>query len=74
VGFVVDKMTLGQDFPRVLQFSLVNFSPPVLHYTEKRKNSSSSLQGCTISLKAAVRPKHLLRDPSPQKKYYNTLN
>ena len=35
VGFVVDKVTLGQVFPRVLRFSSVNFIPPVLHYTEK---------------------------------------
>jgi hypothetical protein len=31
VGFVVDKVALGQVFLRVLQFSLVNFIPPVLH-------------------------------------------
>jgi hypothetical protein len=35
VGFVVDKVALGQIFPRVLRFSPVNFIPPVLHYTEK---------------------------------------
>jgi hypothetical protein len=32
VGFVVDKVALGQVFPRVLRFSLVNFIPAVLHY------------------------------------------
>jgi hypothetical protein len=37
VGFVVDQVALGQDFPRVLRFSPVSFFPPVLHYTEKRK-------------------------------------
>jgi hypothetical protein len=31
VGFVVDKVALGQVFPRVLRFSSVNFIPPVLH-------------------------------------------
>jgi hypothetical protein len=31
VGFVVDKMALGQVFPQVLRFSPVNFIPPVLH-------------------------------------------
>jgi hypothetical protein len=31
--------------------------------------SSSSSQGCTISLKAAVRPKHLLRGPSKKNSY-----
>jgi predicted transcriptional regulator len=31
------------------------------------KHSSSSSQSCTISLKAAMRPYHLLRGPSPQK-------
>jgi hypothetical protein len=37
VGFVVDKVALGQVFPRVLRFSPVNFIPPVLHYYEKDK-------------------------------------
>jgi hypothetical protein len=37
-GNVVDKVTLGQVFPRVLRFSLVSFIPPVLRYKEKRKN------------------------------------
>jgi hypothetical protein len=32
VGFVVDKVALGQDFPLVLRFYPVNFIPPVLHY------------------------------------------
>ena len=35
VGFVVDKVALGQVLPRVLRFSFVNFIPPVLHYLEK---------------------------------------
>jgi hypothetical protein len=35
VGFVVDKVELGQVFPRILRFSSVNFIPPVLHYFEK---------------------------------------
>jgi hypothetical protein len=39
VGFVVDKVTLGQVSPRVLRFSPVNFIPPVLHYYEKVKNN-----------------------------------
>jgi hypothetical protein len=34
---MVDKVALGQVFPRVLRFSSVNFIPPVFHYTEKRK-------------------------------------
>jgi hypothetical protein len=37
VGFVVDKVTLGQVFPRVLRFYPINFIPPVLHYWEKDK-------------------------------------
>jgi hypothetical protein len=37
VGFEVDKVALRQVFPRVLRFCPVNFIPPVLHYTEKRK-------------------------------------
>jgi hypothetical protein len=32
VGFVVDKVALGQVFPRVLRFYPVSFIPPVLHY------------------------------------------
>jgi hypothetical protein len=32
VGYVVDKVALGQVFPRELRFSPVNFIPPVLHY------------------------------------------
>jgi hypothetical protein len=31
VRFVVEKVALGQVFPRVLRFSAVNFIPPVLH-------------------------------------------
>jgi hypothetical protein len=37
VGLVVDKVALGQAFPRVLRFSPVNFIPPVLHNTEEKK-------------------------------------
>jgi hypothetical protein len=37
VGFVVDKVALGQVFPRVLLFSPVNIIPPVLYYKEKLK-------------------------------------
>jgi hypothetical protein len=51
VGFVMDKVALGQAFPRVLRFSPVNFIPSVLHYNRKaEKTSSTSSQGCTISL------------------------
>jgi hypothetical protein len=39
LGFVVDKVVLGQVFPRVLQFSPVIFFPPVLHYLKKDKNN-----------------------------------
>ena len=38
VEFVVDIVALGQAFPQILRFSPVNFIPPALHYTEKRKN------------------------------------
>jgi hypothetical protein len=38
VGFVVDKVALGQVFSRVLRISPVNFIPPVLHYLENGKN------------------------------------
>jgi hypothetical protein len=37
VGFVVDKVALGQVFPQVLRFSPVNLIPSVLHYLEKDK-------------------------------------
>jgi hypothetical protein len=37
VGFVLDKVALGDVFPRVLHFYPINFIPPVLHYTEKPK-------------------------------------
>jgi hypothetical protein len=37
MGFVVDRVALGQVFPRALRVSPVNFIPPVLHYLEKRK-------------------------------------
>jgi hypothetical protein len=37
VGFVVDKVALGQACPRVLRFYPVNLIPAVLHYSEKRK-------------------------------------
>ena len=35
VGLVVERMALGQAFPRVLRFYPVNFFPPVLHSLEK---------------------------------------
>ena len=38
VGFVVDKVALGQVFSRVLRISPLNFIPPVLHYLENGKN------------------------------------
>jgi hypothetical protein len=37
VGFVMDKVELGQVFLRVLRFYPVKFTPPVLHYKEKLK-------------------------------------
>jgi hypothetical protein len=39
VGLVVDKVALGQVFPRVHRFFLVSFIPQVPHYTEKQKKS-----------------------------------
>jgi hypothetical protein len=41
VGFVVNKLALGQVYTRVLRFSHVSFIPPVLHYLEDDKKSSS---------------------------------
>jgi hypothetical protein len=57
VGFLVDKVALGQVFPRVLPFP-----PCQLHSlrgnTKKTDHLSLHLhsKGCTISFKAAVRP------------------
>jgi hypothetical protein len=55
VGFVVNKVTLGQVSP-------VNFIPPVHHYTEKREKINYLHR-----LKAAARPSHLLRGISQRK-------
>jgi hypothetical protein len=49
MGFLVDKVTLGQVFPRVIWFTPVSFIPPVLHYTEKRKKHKKP-QGCDASV------------------------
>jgi hypothetical protein len=64
VGFVVDKVALGQVFLRVLRFSLVNFIPPVLHYTDKRQKKliifitglHNKPQGCGASAASAAGP------------------
>jgi hypothetical protein len=62
VGFVVDKVALGQVFSRVPPFSLVNIIPPVLHYTEKRKKIifitglHNKPQGCGVSVASAAGP------------------
>ena len=37
VGFVVDKLSLGQVLPRVFRFSPVNFIPPVLNYLKNNE-------------------------------------
>jgi hypothetical protein len=42
VGFVVEKVALGQVFPRLLQFSPVSFIPPVLHYLKKKINKKTN--------------------------------
>ena len=39
VGFVVNKVALGQVFPRVLRFSPVNFIPSVPYCLGKRKKN-----------------------------------
>jgi hypothetical protein len=63
VGFVVDKVALGQVFLRVLRFSYVNFISPVLHYLEKRKKLTifitglhNKAQGCGASVASAAGP------------------
>ena len=54
-------MALGQIFSRVLRFSLVNFIPPLLHYTEKHKKSiffitglHNEPEGCGASVACAA--------------------
>jgi hypothetical protein len=58
VGFVVDKVALGQFFHRVLQFSPVSFIPPLLHYKEKQKKKTNHLHHRVAqkAFMAAVRP------------------
>jgi hypothetical protein len=68
VGFVLDKVALGQVFPpstSVFPCQFHSTGAPLI--AKAKKTSSSSSQGCTISLKAAVRPYHLLRGPSIKK-------
>jgi hypothetical protein len=45
VGFVVDKVALGQDFPRVFRSSTVNFILSVLNYQENdyKNNNNNKL-------------------------------
>ena len=60
--FVLDKVALGQVFPRVLRFSPVNFIPLVLHCTEQRKKKlivfitvlHNKPQGCGASVASAA--------------------
>jgi hypothetical protein len=54
VGFVVDRLALGQVFPRVLRFSPVSFIPPVLHYTEKLIIVITGLHNKRVSCGASV--------------------
>jgi hypothetical protein len=63
VGFVVDKVALGQGFLLVLRFFPVSFFPPVLHYTEKGKKLVIFItglhdkpQGCGESVASAGGP------------------
>jgi hypothetical protein len=78
VGFVLDKVALGQVFPRVLRFSPVNFIPPVLHYKEKRKKNELIIcvsglhnKGCGASVASAAPPftkKRVLYEPNNNSK------
>ena len=63
VGFVVDKVALGQVFPRVLWFASANVIPPVLHYMEKREKLiifitglHNKPEGCGASIASAAGP------------------
>jgi hypothetical protein len=63
VGFLVDKVALGQVYLRVLWFSSVSFIPPVLHYLQKRKKKiiifvtewHNKPQECGASVASAAR-------------------
>jgi hypothetical protein len=66
VGFVVDKVAVGQaplPPPQVLWFSPVNFIPPVLHYKKNRKKKIIFITGlhkkphdCGASVASAAGP------------------
>jgi hypothetical protein len=60
VGFVPDKVALGQVFPRVLRFSPVNFIP-LLHGKNKKlitfiTGLHNKPQGCGASVASAAGP------------------
>jgi hypothetical protein len=68
MGFVVDKVALGQVFPRVLRFSLsISFHRCCIKL-EKRKKKSSSSQGCTRSLEGCDAPVASAAGPFTTKK------
>jgi hypothetical protein len=64
MGFVVDRVELGQVFLRVLRFSPVSFIPHVFHYMEKQKKKLIIFitglhikpQGCGASVASAAAP------------------
>jgi hypothetical protein len=63
VEFLVDKVTLGEVSPRVLQFYPVNFIPPFLQYKKKMKNLIIFItglhkkpQGCCSSVASDAGP------------------
>jgi hypothetical protein len=65
VGFVVDKVAMGQVFLRVLRFFSVSFIPPMLHYKEKGKRKKliifitglhNNPQGCGAFVASAAGP------------------
>jgi hypothetical protein len=70
VGIVVDKVALGQVFPRVRRFSPVNFIPPVLHYKEKRKKLIIVITGLHNKPEGCGASKASAAGPSPKKFYY----
>jgi hypothetical protein len=65
VGFVVDKVALGQGFPEYFGL-LQSISFHQSSITRKMTIIISSSCGCTISLKFALPPARLLRGSSPQ--------
>jgi hypothetical protein len=78
VRFVVDKVALGQGFPRILWFYPVNFILPVVHYKEKRKtvyfHHRVAQQRSTLRGPSPPPPTHTHTDRTPNPVTYMFSN